>query len=108
MARVANNTYMQVDYPRGKTSIGYIYTVGERRVVSLRGATYSVNNLLESGYTFTPLVAVSQERVEALARYLDAYSYRDKDFGGPNPDVEAAYNVLVAMLAEMKEVGDGN
>lgn len=52
----------------------------------------------------------SDEARDALRLYLKHYNYRDKDWGGVFPELEAAYNVLRKWLATLgtgEGVSDG-
>jgi len=88
---------MQVDYPRGKKTIGYISQEGKRQLISMLGAKYSVKDLLDSGYTFSALIAVTPGRIQALTQVLD-----DIQVGVIGGSVNLYETILIEMLKEME------
>ena len=96
-SRITNKTYMQVDYPRGKKTIGYISQEGKRQLISMLGAKYSVKDLLDSGYTFSALIAVTPGRIQALTQVLD-----DIQVGVIGGSVNLYETILIEMLKEME------
>lgn len=78
-----------------------IKTLGQRRIRIVFGKDlcWPLEHLVEDGYTFTPLVAMTPERVEAL-RYILANSL--DEYNETLPETQGHLATLRAMLAEME------
>lgn len=79
-----------------------VFTHNGRQMVAVRGGEYALAELMDTGYTFAPLVAMTPERVAALEAVAACADMGQGDEVGDN----SALGIVRKMLVEAKGVDD--
>lgn len=89
--------YKMIVSHTGKEQICFVLTLEDDQRVHVNGAVYAVDAMLKQGYTFTPLVAFSPDRVAALTSILGGY---EMECAGTDEQL-ARIAIVRAMLDEL-------
>lgn len=102
-SNIKPDTYMQVNYPRTQTNIAYISKTGLR--AHIIGAVYYVQDLVESGYTFSPLIALTPEVVNALRVICNTATFGLGE-SWDEPGVKESVDIVRDLLAQVEGDND--